>query len=181
MCFEELRRQVQQIHTKPIKDLESIPAGVAQFETLIEDYEAAGGIGYESDLIKKSDLLNILPTRMQSDLLWHSTNPKESFAEFRDHILVQSARVLGLERRRRGGVNAINEQEDRPPPLGTSAAEDEAEDGNPITSLEDLLAMVNRSRQRPGGQRGDKQERRQGPRGDGDRQRGPRKCANCGK
>ena len=49
--------------------MESIPTGVAQFETLIEDYEAAGGTGYESDLIKKADLLNLLPARLQSDLL----------------------------------------------------------------------------------------------------------------
>ena len=86
MHFEELRRQVQQVHTRPIKDLESIPTGVAQFETLIEDYEAAGGTGYESDLIKKADLFNILPARLLSDLLWRSTRT-ESFAEFRDHII----------------------------------------------------------------------------------------------
>ena len=41
MKFEQLRRAVQMIHVKPIKDLESIPDGIAQFETTLEEYEKA--------------------------------------------------------------------------------------------------------------------------------------------
>ena len=108
MHFEKLRRQVQQVHNKPTKDLEGIPTGVAQFETPIGDYEAAGGTGYESGWIKKADLLNLLPTRLQSGLLWRPTN-QESSAEFRDHTRVQSAKTQALEKRRRGGVHAANE------------------------------------------------------------------------
>ena len=54
MKFEQLRRAVQMIHVKPIKDLESIPDGIAQFETTLEEYEKAGG-ETSSDRIRKSD------------------------------------------------------------------------------------------------------------------------------
>ena len=77
------------------------------------------------------------------------------------------------------------------PPLGTSAAEDmrqdEEDEDNPISSLEELLAMVNKARtgarteRRQPGQRQDRMQQPQARRGDGDRERKPRKCANCGK
>ena len=92
--LEELRRQVQLAHTKPRMDLEGIPVGIAEFETKIEEYDAAGGTGYENDSVRKSDLLSILPERPQNDSLWNSTNPKLTHAEFRDHILTQSAQIF---------------------------------------------------------------------------------------
>ena len=75
------------------------------------------------------------------------------------------------------------------PPLGASAAQEQFEEDNsdnPIPSLEELLAMVNKQRaggfQRRGaagpvGAPGGRQQQR----GDSERPRGPRKCANCGK
>ena len=56
MKLEGLRRQVRLIHTAPIKDLEGLPIGIAQFETLIEEYEAVGGRGHESDAIRASPI-----------------------------------------------------------------------------------------------------------------------------
>ena len=112
--------------------------------------------------------------------------PTETYEQFRDGVLSKSAHVLDLEKRhghRRGGVHAVNgEAQAEPPLLGASAREEMEEDGlNPTSSLEELLAMVNRARTRPdrreGGGRGD---RRPQPRGDGECQRPPRKCANCG-
>jgi hypothetical protein len=63
--LEELRSEVRMIHTKPIKDLEGLATGVAEFDTKIEEYRKAGGTGYESDSVRKSDLLAILPTRLE--------------------------------------------------------------------------------------------------------------------
>ncbi len=57
---------------------------------------------------------------------------------------------------------------------------------NPNSYLEELLDMVSRTRT-AGFQQRDRRPgagaptRRPQPRGDGDRQRAPRKCANCGK
>ena len=165
MKFEQLRRAVQMIHVKPIKDLEGIPDGIAEFETTLEQYEAAGG-ETSSDRIRKSDLLAILPSKLQSDLLWNSTNPRESYQEFRDLILTQSARILDLNRRTgRGGVHAVEPTvgyEPAMPPLGASCAQEMRDDdllmadNNPISSLEELLAMVNRQRQ-------DRRHDRKGP------------------
>lgn len=185
MRFEQLRRAAQMVHMKVIKDLDGTPNGIAEFENTLEEYEAVGGARAD-DQTRKADLLSILPNKVQSDLLWKSTVPTETYEQFRDEVLLKSARMVDLERRqgqRRGGVNAVAKQDDGPPPLGTSAQEDQDEDdreaGNPISSLEELLAMVNRSRTNADQRR--PQRQRQPQRGDGDRQRGPRKCANCGK
>ena len=112
-------------------------------------------------------------------------------------ILTQSARILDFNQRTgRGGVHAVEPtvdvRDDGPPPLGASCAQDMREDdavgaeNNPITTLEELLIMVNRQRT-GGGQRTPGNRRAAGgdrqPRGGIDRQttRAPRKCANCGK
>ena len=190
MKFDQLRRAVQMIHVKPIKDLEGIPNGIAEFETTLEEYEAAGGEA-TSDRIRKSDLLAILPARIQSDLLWNSVNPATSYQGFRDHVLTQASRILDLDRRtRRGGVNAIahsQNQEDNAqmPALGSSAAEDQREDDedagrNPISSLEELLAMVNKQRANAGGRTQRWRPQAQAPTANGAGKRPPRKCANCG-
>ena len=194
MRFEQLRRAAQMVHLKVTKGLDGIPNGIAEFETTLEDFEAVGG-DRSSDQARNSDLLAILPGKLQTDLLWNSTNPEWSYAKFRDHVLTQSARIVDLDknlsRRRAGGVHAVDNQRDdsQPPPLGKNMREDEEEDEmnlNPISSLEELLAMVNRTRA-AGFQQRDRRPgagaptRRPQPRGDGDRQRAPRKCANCGK
>lgn len=75
------------------------------------------------------------------------------------------------------------------PPLGPSAADDQREDDdediNPISALEGLLAMVDTARAGGGARTdrrtpGQRQNTRPQRRGDGDRVRTPRKCANCG-
>ena len=196
MKFDQLRRAVQMTHVKPIKDLEGIPDGIAEFEITLEEYGGAGG-DTASDRIPKSDLLATLPAKLQSDLLWNSTNPKESYREFRDLILTQSARILDLQRRTgRGGVHAVEPTvgyDPAMPPLGASCAQEMREDdllmadNNPISSPEGLLAMVNRQRAGGASGRPNRPQQRSAaggdrqPRGDSDRPRAPRKCANCGK
>ena len=58
--IETLRREVQEIHTRPIKTLEAVEEGVAQLENLKQEYVKAGGPeSFEAD--PKSGLLRILP------------------------------------------------------------------------------------------------------------------------
>ena len=107
MRFEQLRRAAQRVHLNHIKDLDGIPDGIAHFETTLEDYEAVGG-ERATDQVRKSDLLAILPGKLQTDLLWHSTDVKLTYEQFRDEILTQSARITDLNKRitGRGGVHA---------------------------------------------------------------------------
>jgi hypothetical protein len=79
----------------------------------LEDYEAVGGVRTD-DQTRKSDLLAVLPGRLQSDLLWKSTVVTETYDHFRDEVLLKSAQILDLEKRqagRRGGVHAVAGQE----------------------------------------------------------------------
>ncbi len=206
--LEQLRGEVRLLHTRPIKDLDSVATGIAEFEAKLKEYKEAGGTGFDKDQEMKSDLLSILPARLREDLLWNASG-KESYIEFRDMVITQTARILFD--RRRGGINIVNDAED----------EDEDEHDGPdiINSLEDLIAVVNRyQRQRQGpraNQRerrserpgdGDQRDRRSDRRSDGDQrdrrgdrrndggsrvrdqsspvlrddQRRPRRCANCG-
>ena len=170
------------IHTKPIKDLESIATGVAEFETKLEEYAAAGGTGYEADSIRKSDLLSILPNKLREDLLWNSTG-NETYEEFRDTILAQSARIISL--RRKGGANNVNNVAGGEDDPGGDDEQPE-DDNNPISSVEDLIAAVNMMRKQnwkrpPKAQGGQPQGQRGGQAGDQAARRSPRKCANCGK
>ena len=75
--LEQLRDQVRMIHTKPIKDLGGVAAGIAESETTLEEYAAAGGTGYETDSIRKSDLLSILHNKLREDLLWNSRGQRD--------------------------------------------------------------------------------------------------------
>ena len=96
--LENLRREVRQLHLKPIKNLEGIDEGVAEFENTLFKYAQAGGRPY-SDEEMKADLLGILPSEIREDLLWHATDPNASFQRFRDTVTSQAAKVV-LNRRR---------------------------------------------------------------------------------
>ena len=144
--LEELRGEVRLLHTKPIKDLESVATGIAEFEEKIREYREAGGTGFVSDAEMKSDLLAIFPARLREYLLWHASDPG-GFLAFRDMVTTQAARILF--NRRRGGVNSVNEPED------SFQNEDHAstEDEEPIcvNSMEDLIGAFNRLQGRAGG------------------------------
>ena len=101
--LETFRREVQDIHTRPIKTLEAVEEGVAQFENLMQEYVKAGG-PESSDAELKSDLLRILPREIRELLLWYSTNVGVSFQNFRDTVVAQTAQVL----MNRGGARSLN-------------------------------------------------------------------------
>ena len=77
--LETLRREMKELHTKPIRSLECVEEGVAEFENVHTEYERAGGL-IPNDSELKSDLLRILPREIRELLLWHSSNIGVSFA-----------------------------------------------------------------------------------------------------
>ena len=101
--LETLRRQVQDLHTKPIRSLEDIEEGVASFENIMAEYVKAGG-PQAPDGQMKADLLRVLPKEISELLLWHSTDTGVSFARFRDTVVNQTAQVL----MNRGGPRSVN-------------------------------------------------------------------------
>ncbi len=175
--LEELRQEVRVIHTKPIKDLESVPVGIAEFEAKIKEYSDAGGKGFNSNDEMKSDLLAILPYKLREDLLWSAQDPRD-YQQFRDMVISQAAKTL-FNRRRGGGMNAIDH--------GHGAASDSGEEITAqVTNVEELIAAFNRlqsrergrpqQRDRPPARESTTAPRRSGPTGP----RPPRRCANCG-
>ena len=80
-----------------MKNLESIPIGIAEFELMWREYIALGGLE-PSDSEQKTDLLQILPENLISELLWRATDPG-SYAQVRDMIEMQAARRLLNQKR----------------------------------------------------------------------------------
>ena len=63
-----LRREVQEMHTRPSKSLEAIEEGVAVLENTMTEYARAGG-RETRDAELKSDLLRILLREIRETLL----------------------------------------------------------------------------------------------------------------
>ena len=178
--LETLRDEVRALHTKPIKNVEHVAVGIAEFENKIREYEAAGGKKVDDDE-KKNDLLKILPGEISSALLWRASEPG-GYQLFRDMVVRQSAKVM--MNKRRLPLHAINEE---------SLAQDceqESVDFSNISSVEDLVAAVQRAAAGGRGRFGQRAAapggRRAGPgnaRDTGTRQppaaRRPRHCPNC--
>ena len=89
---ETLRREVKMLHTKPIRSLEAVEMGVAEFENTMAEYHRAGGTR-SSDQEMKDDLLHILPAELRDALVWNSRD-SGSFHTFRDMVTTQAAKVL---------------------------------------------------------------------------------------
>ena len=131
--LEELRGEVRMVHTRPMKDLESVAAGIAEFEAKIKEYKEAGGNGFDGDHEMKSDLLAILPAKLREDHLLTAAG-RESYLEFRDLVLTQTSRILF--NRRRGGGGGVHGIEFEP--AAGAAQEADAADGR----LEDLRLLA---------------------------------------
>ena len=77
--LETLRRQVQDLHAKPIRSLEEIEEGGASFEDIMAEYVKAGG-PQAPDGQMKADLRRVLRREIRELLLSHSTGTSVSFA-----------------------------------------------------------------------------------------------------
>ena len=167
--LEALRTEIRQITLRPIKSIEHITVGVAEFENKFNEYEEAGGQRPHDDELK-ADLLAILPDGIRNELLWKSSQPG-SFEDFRDMILQQTNKIL-LNKRRLPVHQVIDDE-----PLEEPGTLDLSQ----CTNVEDIIAAVNNYQRRTG-----RQGTRQGPRpGGGAPARPPQtdrapRCANCG-
>ena len=165
--LEQMRREMKTQHLKPIKNMESVAIGIAEFEFRLKEYAEIGGT-MPDDEEKKSDLLNILPGALRESLLWRATDPGP-YIRFRDMVRSQAARSLLQQQRL-----PLHRVEESPP------AQDESEEelNFEAMSRDDLVAFVKRNGGNP---RDRRQPRGGGGNGAGTGPRAPRKCPNCGK
>ena len=186
--LSELRRNMKFVQMKPIKNLSEVEQGVAEFENKIQEFVTAGGDG-PSEEHMKDDLMQMLPEKIQSDLMYHSKHKSISFSEFRDLVVMTSARLLSIQRPT-GRLQGVDEEhKDGPPPAlfrPPAGAEEDGIDFNAmlagVSDVEGLVAAFQKFQrgrtQRPPKPRSDPRSDRDpsAPRSD----RGPRKCPNCG-
>ena len=172
--LERLREEVRAINKKPIKDLEHVATGIAEYEAKVLEFKEAGGVGFPCSQEMKSDMRKILPTGLREDLIWMDTG-KQTFEEFRDKILEKSAEILFS--RRQDGVHAVAEEPQSSPANPGWDKEFECapcgvhfEQGVTVNSMDDLVALVNRVKGRGKGASA----------AGGAAARPPRKCHNCG-
>ena len=164
--LEQMRREMKTQHLKPIKNLESVAIGIAEFELRLKEYAELGG-AMPSDEEKKSDLLNILPGALRESLLWRATDPGP-YIRFRDMVRSQAARSLLQQQRL-----PLHRVEDQ-----TSPEESDEELNLESMSRDDLVAFVKRNGGNP---RDRRNPRGAGNSGTGTGPKAPRKCPNCGK
>ena len=89
---ETLRREVKMLHARPIKSLEAVEMGVAEFEnTMAEDHRAGGTRATDQEM--KDDLLHILLSEFREALVWNSRGCG-LFHVFRDMVTTQAVKVL---------------------------------------------------------------------------------------
>ena len=181
--LEELRGEVRMLHTRPMKDLDQVNAGSAEFEAKLKEYKDAGGTGFDGDHEKKSDLLAILLAKLREDHLLTAAG-KESYIEFRDLVLMQTSRILF--NRRRGGGGAVHGLEFEPDAAATTEAG--GADGGAFDELcllaqngsrSELIAAMQKFQRRTGGSGQRQPQRAQPKRAAADVTRTPRKCPNC--
>ncbi len=162
--LETLRNEIRTIHLRPIKNLESITVGIAEFENKIAEYVDMGGREPHND-DKKADLLAILPEQLRENLLWRATDPGP-FHEFRDMVQAQAAKVM--LNRRRLPVHKVEAEEEEPSAEPTI-------DFSKITDVEGLIAAFNKFKGKRSGEQPNNRRTGDAPRP----LRAPR-CANCG-
>ena len=176
-----LKREMKAIQSKPIKTLADVELGVAEYENVIQAYVQGGG-EQPSDKDMKDDLLNVLPEKLQADLLWHAKDSDTEFHKFRDTIVGVSARLVAMQKPNQRPLQGVQEGSNgdgvayRLTP-GTDAGTEETEVLELIkgvSNVDDLIAAfqkINGKRRPPGPNR---------TKDASDTFRNPRKCPNCG-
>ena len=202
--LEDLRCEMRMIHTRPIKSLDNVPTGIAEFEEKIREFHTAGGQGWRDAEELKSDLMAILPKELKTDstVLRAQLDRNKSYDDFSAEVRAQSIQMVHNSRPAgRGGLHQVDDgAPPAPRPLEemtvsdllaaiskARASEDEEpeEDTNVPMSAEELIAAIAGGSSSGRNPRTGKfvprkqplKPRAGAPAGD----RGPRKCANCGK
>ena len=160
---ETLRSELRTIHLRPIKNLESLAVGIAEFENKHAEYFEAGGPEAQPDE-KKADLLAILPEQLRENLLWRATDPGP-YEAFRDMVQAQAAKVL-LNRRRLPVHAVVEETREEEPVQGAMGFDD----------VEDLIAAIRSGKFQPRARDGAKTRRPDAPK----QFTRPIRCPNCG-
>ena len=202
--LEDLRNEMRMIHTHPIKSLEAVPTGIAEFEEKIREFHTAGGKGWSDAEELKSDLMAILPKALKTDtiVLQAQLDRNKSYEDFSASVRAQSIQMVHNERPAgRGGLHQVDENmpktlegmtvSDLVAAINQQRAEEERPDDEPSEPhAHGSPDIVNELIAAPGGGRNpragkdNRQPRRPAPgdRGGGQSgDRGPRRCANSGK
>ena len=91
--FELMRNKWRTIRSRPIKSLEAVTIGTAEFENTVLDYVNAGGVQPGQDEIK-SDLNAVLPPNLSEQLAVGISDSQYSYQAFRDFVLNQTALIV---------------------------------------------------------------------------------------
>ena len=83
--FELVRNKWRTIRSRPIKSLEHVNIGIAEFENMVLDYVNARGIQFGQDE-RKSDLNAILPPNLSEQLAIRISDSLYSNQAFRECI-----------------------------------------------------------------------------------------------
>ena len=179
--LDQLRREMKASQMKPLKSMQDIEHGVAEFENTIQEFVQAGGLA-PSDKEMKDDLLNVLPEKLQSDLLWNSKDKDVTFSEFRDLVVTVASRLMAIQKPPRP-IQGVHDENDHQSQLQDHEG---IMNFDSYENVDDLVAafqdhQAGRGRRpyvpprRPGAPR-----REAAPRRDAVPPRRPRKCPNCG-
>ena len=171
--LEQLRNEIRQIRAYPIKTLEGVTVGVAEYENRVRDYVEAGGRQPPEDEMK-SDLNALLPNELGDHLSVRVTDHNLSYQAFRDFVVYTCAQLL--MRKRRLPIHHVDEDD------GAQEGYGGQEEYEPdLSTHEGCLALIRRM----GGGKGTGKQR--GKKGSGkgklqavDAGSGARKCTNCG-
>ena len=90
--LELMRNKWRTIRSRPIKSLEAVTIGIAEFENTVLDYVSAGGVQPGQDEMK-SDLNAILPPNLSEQLAIRISDSQYSYQAFRDFVLNQTAQA----------------------------------------------------------------------------------------
>ena len=181
--FEQLRNEIRMIRAYPIKTLEAVTVGVAEYENKINDFVEAGGRRPPEDELK-SDLNAILPNELGNHLTVRVTDHNMSYQQFRDFVVYTCAQLL-MRNKRLPPIHHVDEGDSSQQGHGARTEEGFIDPDD----YEGLLAAVNGHwKGRKGGGKGG--VRRTDPKGAGKGRSGvhavdadartSQRCTNCG-
>ena len=181
--IEQLRNEIRMIRAYPIKTLEAVTVGVAEYENKINDFVEAGGRRPPEDELK-SDLNAILPNELGNHFAVRVTDHNMSYQQFRDFVVYTCAQLL-MRNKRLPPIHHVDEGDSSQQGHGARTEEGFIDPDD----YEGLLAAVNGHwKGRKGGGKGG--VRRTDPKGAGKGRSGvhavdadartSQRCTNCG-